>query len=190
MEASITLAQGGCRRVVTHKCCVSLPDPQQKLLIALITDITALREAKRLQQRSEEHFRALVDLLPQVVRVPNAASEVIEIGPTWTRLSGRPPEAAYGSGWEAAVQPEDLPSVRQQWRTSVATAVPLDVDCRERANEGAFRWVRNWAARRDAHGRSSDGMACSRTFTSEKARKKHGVKAKAAFAALPTAFRS
>ncbi|VVE59413.1 diguanylate cyclase [Pandoraea sputorum] len=153
-EETITTANGECRQLLTHKYRIALPGVGPKLVIAVTTDVTQLRQAERRQRRSEEHYRALVDLLPQVVWLADASGAVIEIGPTWGRLSGRAPEAAYGSGWEAAVHPEDLPRVHHQWHTSVASGAPLDVQCRVLTADGSFRWVRNRAAaRRDEQGR-------------------------------------
>ncbi|VVE55369.1 EAL domain-containing protein [Pandoraea sputorum] len=152
LEESVTDADGRCRTLLTRKQRVVVPGSGEPLVLAVITDVTELRQAER-WRHGEAHYRALMELLPQVAWVANAAGEVIEVGPTWTRLSGRAPEAAYGTGWEAAVHPDDLPGVRERWRVSVATAVPLDVECRVRGLDGEFRWFRNRAAaRHDEHG--------------------------------------
>ncbi|MCJ8521462.1 diguanylate cyclase (GGDEF)-like protein/PAS domain S-box-containing protein [Pseudorhizobium tarimense] len=153
-EESITPSQGGSRTLVTHKHRVALPGSGEKLVVVVLTDVTDLRQAERVLRESEEHYRSLVELHPQVPWVANAAGEVIEVGPTWSRLSGRAPEAAYGSGWETAVHPDDLPAVQQLWVASVTTGNSFDVECRICGPDGGFRWVRNRAAaRRDEHGR-------------------------------------
>jgi PAS domain S-box-containing protein len=153
-EESITPSHGGSRILVTHKHRVALPGSGEKLVVVVITDVTELRQAERVLRESEEHYRSLVELHPQVPWVANAAGEVIEVGPTWSRLSGRAPEAAYGSGWQTAVHPDDLPAVQQHWVTSVNTGNSFDVECRIGGADGGFRWVRNRAAaRRDDHGR-------------------------------------
>ncbi|AKK24926.2 bifunctional diguanylate cyclase/phosphodiesterase [Pandoraea oxalativorans] len=153
-EEAITTPDGEARHLLTHKHRIAPPGAREPLILTMITDVTELRHAERRQRHSEAHYRALVDLLPQVVWVADARGQVTEIGPTWSRLSGRAAEAAYGSGWESAVHAQDLPRVRRQWRTSVTSGAPLDVQCRVRAADGTFRWVRNRAAaRRDARGR-------------------------------------
>lgn len=153
-EEAITTREGEARHLLTHKYRTTLPGAPQPLLITVMTDVTELRHAEGRQRRSEAHYQALVELLPQVVWVADACGQVTEIGPTWSRLSGRASEAAYGSGWETAVHSQDLPRVRQRWRASLSHGAPLDVQCRVRAADGTFRWVRNRAAaRRDEQGR-------------------------------------
>ncbi|MCF6371308.1 PAS domain S-box protein [Rhizobium halophilum] len=153
-EESITPSQGGSRSLVTHKHRVALPGSEEKLVVVVMTDVTELRQAERILRESEEHYRSLIELHPQVPWVADDAGEVIEIGPSWSRFSGRAPEAALGSGWETAVHPDDLPAVQQLWASSVTTGNSFDVECRIYGTDGSFRWVRNRAAaRRDEHGR-------------------------------------
>lgn len=170
LEESLPGADGRERTVLTQKQRVVVPGADAPLLLVLMTDVTDVAPRHEDEQRprggdsparpdpharQDQHYRALMDWLPQVVWVANASGDVIEVGPTWTRLSGRAPEAAYGQGWEAAVHPDDLPGVREQWRLCVASAAPLDVECRVRDATGAWRWVRNRAAARlDALGRA------------------------------------
>ena len=103
-----------------------------------------------------EEGSPLAELHPQVPWVADAAGRVIEVGPTWSQLCGLPPQSAHGSGWEAAVHPDDLPMVRQRWRDSIGTGAAFEVEYRIREAGGKFRWVRNRAAaRRHDSGRVS-----------------------------------
>lgn len=152
-EEVISPSEAEIKTLVTHKHRITLGSGQ-KFVIAVITDVTELRRAERILRDSEEHYRSLVELHPQVPWVANAAGEVIEVGPSWSHLSDRPPAAAYGSGWMAAIHPDDLPAVQQHWVASVANGSALDVECRVRGGDGNYRWVRNrGAARRDKDGR-------------------------------------
>ncbi|ANJ86766.1 hypothetical protein MB84_29270 (plasmid) [Pandoraea oxalativorans] len=177
LEESLSGADGRERTVRTEKQRVVVPGTDAPLLLERMTELADVaprpgdepqprgvdtparqdpqdpQDAQDARDPQARYYRALMEWLPQVVWVANAAGDVIEVGPTWARLSGRAPEAAYGHGWEAAVHPDDLPGVREQWRACVAGAGPLDVECRVRGAGGAWRWVRNRAAARpDAPG--------------------------------------
>ncbi|WP_185961198.1 PAS domain S-box protein [Telmatospirillum sp. J64-1] len=157
-EEVITPPEGGSKTLVTHKHCVALPGPDgsQKFLIVVITDVTEMRETERVLRESEEHYRSLIELHPQVPWVADAAGEVIEVGPTWFHLTGLEAAAAYGSGWKACIHPDDLPVVCERWQEAVATGKAFDVECRLRDAEDSYRWVRTRAAaRRDERGRVS-----------------------------------
>lgn len=155
-EEVITPPEGKMRTLVTHKHSITLPELDgRKYLIAVITDVTELREAERILRESEEHYRSLIELHPQVPWVANAKGEVIEVGPTWLQLSGTSPESAFGDGWRDSIHPDDLGIVLQQWQRSVASGAPFDIECRIRVADECYRWVRNRAAaRQDVQGRT------------------------------------
>jgi diguanylate cyclase (GGDEF)-like protein/PAS domain S-box-containing protein len=153
-EEVINSPEGKPRTLVTHKHCVMLPflGVAKRIVIAVITDVTDLREAERVLRASEEHYRSLIELHPQVSWVADANGDVTEVGPTWTQISGLPADHAYGSRWAESIHIGDLGQVREQWQSSVATGRSFDVESRIRTVDGSYRWFRNRAApRRDGH---------------------------------------
>ena len=64
-------------------------------------------------------------------------------------------EKTVGSGWEAAVHPEDLKRYLEKWRASVATGEPFEQEVRfRRAADGEYRWFLTRAVPlRDARGK-------------------------------------
>jgi diguanylate cyclase (GGDEF)-like protein/PAS domain S-box-containing protein len=149
-EEVINSPEGQPRTLVTHKHCVTLPFLREtkRIVIAVITDVTDLREAERVLRASEEHYRSLIELHPQVPWVADAKGEVTEVGPTWSQVSGLAAEQAHGSRWAESIHMEDLEQVREQWGASVATGRPFDVESRIRMADGSYRWFRNRAAPR------------------------------------------
>jgi len=154
-EETITTPRGERRTLVTHKHCVTLPASAAplRLVVAVINDVTELRNVERALRAREEHYRSLIELHPQVPWVATPDGEVEEVGRTWLEISGRAPEDAFGSGWATIIHPDDLPQVQRRWSASIRTGTKFDVECRIRSATGAFRWVRNRAApRRDEDG--------------------------------------
>jgi len=50
-------------------------------------------------------------------------------------------EQALGSGWQAAIHPDDLKRVFERWRTSVATGEAFEYETRQRHGaKGEYRW--------------------------------------------------
>lgn len=156
-EETITSPEGS-KTFVTHKHRILFPESglSRRLLLVLITDVTQLREAERVLRESEERYRSLVELHPQIPWIADAAGRVIEAGATWTQVSGLSPQSTYGSGWTDSVHPDDLPLAQERWDASVKTGDPCDIEYRVRLTDGTYKWFRSRAAARlDEHGRVS-----------------------------------
>jgi PAS domain S-box-containing protein len=125
-------------------------------VIAEIDDVTDLRNAESILRASEEHHRSLIELHPQTPFVANARGEVIEIGPEWVHVSGRPITQARGHGWADSVHPDDLAETRSKWAAARQNKARLDMEYRLLNGNGEYRWYRCRAAPRvDAAGEVS-----------------------------------
>ena len=154
-EEPIVSGEGEARTVLAEKYCARLPAPHSdwKLLIVVVRDVTVPGKAEEGISESEQHHRALVELLPQTPWIASSTGEVEEIGATWKRVLGRAPQEVLGSGWTKSVHPDDLPRVQELWNNSVSTGALFDVECRLSTIEGDCRWFRSRAApKRDARG--------------------------------------
>lgn len=111
-----------------------------------VRDVTALRE-------SEEHYRHMVELNPQVSWTADPDGGITEFNQRWLDLTGLTREEALGGGWALAPHPEDLPQMVAAWTHAVETGEAYDVEHRIRVADGSYRWMRSRALpRRDANG--------------------------------------
>jgi diguanylate cyclase (GGDEF)-like protein/PAS domain S-box-containing protein len=102
---------------------------------------------------SREHYRASVDLSPQVPWTADPDGNIDEVGPRWTDLTGMTSHRASGTGWLGALHPDDMERVVGIWRGILSSGAPLDVDYRIRLRDGSYRWMRARAsARRNSNG--------------------------------------
>ena len=59
----------------------------------------------------------------------------------WQVYTGLSTESTAGSGWQAAVHPEDLKRHGEKWRASLATGERFENEVRyRRATDGQYRW--------------------------------------------------
>lgn len=59
----------------------------------------------------------------------------------WQEYTGLSTEKTVGSGWEAAVRPEDLKRHAEKWRVSLASGELFENEVRyRRAADGQYRW--------------------------------------------------
>lgn len=147
-EETITVADSTRRTLLTQKHHAEFKrgGANEKLIVATIQDVTERRRTEEELRNSEEHYRSLVDLHPQVPWTADGSGSVLEVGPRWREITGYEPADALGSGWRKAIHPEDLGNVQRQWSISLASGATLDVEFRLATVGGGYRWYRNRAA--------------------------------------------
>ncbi|HTS31213.1 MAG TPA: response regulator [Bryobacteraceae bacterium] len=99
------------------------------------------REAHRAAAESESRYRTLAEAMPQVVWTavhPHGGWDYVN--ERWSRLTGAPPDSAVARGWLDFIDPKDRDSVRDSWKSSVASLRPLELQCRIRTGSGPSRW--------------------------------------------------
>lgn len=106
-----------------------------------VQDITELKKTEMALAQSETLFRTLATMAPVGIFRTDAAGECTYVNEPYCEISGRPPEAALGSGWAAALQPEDRARVFAEWHYTVQHRVPFSSEFRmQRPNEQTV-WV-------------------------------------------------
>jgi len=106
-------------------------------------------------QEQEKKFREAVETMPALafVALPDGHRTFVNRG--WVEYTGMTVEQASGSGWQAAVHPDDLKKVIERWRTSAAKGEPSEYEARlRRGADGEYRWFETrHAPLRDGRGK-------------------------------------
>ena len=89
----------------------------------------------------EEKFRETIESIPAMafVSLPNGYRTFVNKG--WVEYTGITLEQSLGSGWHAAIHPEDLKGVLGEWEAALASGKPMYYEARyRRAEDGQYRW--------------------------------------------------
>jgi diguanylate cyclase (GGDEF)-like protein/PAS domain S-box-containing protein len=117
-------------------------------------DVTARALAERALRESEENYRHTVELSPQLPWLADPYGQVTAMSPRWSEITGLSCQETLGTGWVAAIHPEDASMITARWADCVASGRSFDVEIRCRLADGGYRWFRSRAAaRRDEAGR-------------------------------------
>ena len=115
-----------------------------------ITERKRIEEA--LRQREKE-LREIVETIPSMTVTITADGSDVIIGKRFSEYSGLSEEDARGSGWKAAVHPDDLDLYLRKWRASLASGDPVEFETRVRRADGEYRWfLARAVAQRDEAG--------------------------------------
>jgi PAS domain S-box-containing protein len=60
----------------------------------------------------------------------------------WSEYTGLPANEAFGTTWQRAIHPDDLPWLLERWHGILAGRLPGEVEARLRRHDGEHRWFR------------------------------------------------
>jgi PAS domain S-box-containing protein len=105
-----------------------------------VRDVTDSRRSERELQRSEEHFRSLIENGSDLIIVVDSAGKTAYLSPSAERLLGWAPEERMGRSSFEMIHPDDVAAAaarRQEAIDNPGSSVP--VDFRYRHKDGAWR---------------------------------------------------
>ena len=127
------------------------------LCVAVFLGVLWAAYRLRVQQlrRQEKKLRDVIETMPTFAWTALADGYVDFVNRHWEEYTGLSTERTIGSGWEAAVHPEDLERHSDGWRSSLASGQPFESEVRfRRAVDGQYRWFVNRAVPlRDGRGK-------------------------------------
>lgn len=116
-------------------------DDQGRIMGAskIARDITGRKRAEAQLRLSEERFRHLAEVGPQIIWLSGAEGELEFVNQRWVDYSGLDLEATKDPAQIASrLHPED--DVFAHWQRCVAAGKPFELEARLRGKDGQFRW--------------------------------------------------
>ena len=121
--------------------------------VALV-DLTPIKHAEQARRETEEHFRHMMELMPQIPWVIDREGRALDVSQRWLEISGMTGEQWRGFGWLEALHPDDVQPTQEIMQRSFVSGLPMDAQYRvRRSNAHPWKWMRaRGSARRDADG--------------------------------------
>jgi len=97
------------------------------------------RDAQRRASTSEEQLRSLVETMPQMSWISNAAGEITFRNQRWREYTGLSLEP-NDPGWRDTVHPDSAARLYADWGEALKHERPFEIETQFRRADGEYRW--------------------------------------------------
>jgi diguanylate cyclase (GGDEF)-like protein/PAS domain S-box-containing protein len=133
-----------------------LSHTQREILVNLARVAVLSMEFRRItiqRAHSEARFRTLSEASPLGIYATDADGACVYTNAKWQAIYGLSEAQSLGTGWTAAIHPEDKAAVFSQWQACTDSGKTFEMDYRLHQPGGALRLVRSTASQTvDEHG--------------------------------------
>lgn len=112
--------------------------------LAIQHDETERRRTLETLANAEARQNALFESIPHLVWQSHDGGDWCAASPQWKAFTGQSETASHGAGWRKMIDPRDLATTDEAWRSADGSGV-LTVEHRIRRHDGAFRWFQTRA---------------------------------------------
>lgn len=112
----------------------------EKLILLVFGDITDKKLVENSLEKSEIKFKLLVETLPQLIWITDAAGQPEFFNAKWRTYTGTKEEDMKGDRWLNVVHPEHRKELIEHWKQCVLTGEAFSHEYCLRDSEGNYNW--------------------------------------------------
>jgi len=112
----------------------------QRVFTGFIRDISERKRAEAALRASERDLSLIIETIPGLVWCATPEGELNYLNQRILDYTGTSAGAWSQLGWKNLLHPDDAEPTANAWSRAVATGQPLEVQCRLRRSDGAYRW--------------------------------------------------
>jgi PAS domain S-box-containing protein len=137
---TILIAKDGAERPIDDSAApIRCKDGEVVGCVLVFRDMSERHRQNAELEKRERQFRTLAESIPQLAWMANADGHIVWYNRRWYDYTGTTLEQMAGWGWQSVHDPEELPKVLEQWKTSLAAGTPLEMTFPLKGRDGRFR---------------------------------------------------
>ncbi|GET39799.1 PAS domain S-box protein [Microseira wollei] len=110
-------------------------------IVIFVADISDRKRTEVAQRQSEERYRALIELSPQIVFISDPDGSIIYCNQWGLEFTGRSLQELQGDGWVDLVRPDARDRVYTTWQTATKQVSDYEIEIPFRRADGVYRWI-------------------------------------------------
>jgi PAS domain S-box-containing protein len=118
----------------------TLHEVNQQLDVRVEERTRQLSETNASLRAAEASFGTVVNLVPDLLWRADPNGKATWFNQRWFDYTGDSPSAPLGSGWIAAIHPQDRALSRSMWAAAITSGSSYQREHRLRASDGGYRW--------------------------------------------------
>ena len=111
-----------------------------EMVVGSTRDITDRIQAENADRENERSLEEMANAIPQLAWMADPEGNIFWYNRQWYDYTGTTLEDVKGWGWESVHDPEVLPQVIEDWKRSIATGQPFEMEFPLRRHDGRFQW--------------------------------------------------
>src|SRR5262249_12346741 len=120
VEYRVVRPDGSVRWVRDRSFPIKGADGQAYRIVGIAEDVTDKRNSEKALRESEERFRLLTEVVPQLVWSSLPDGRIDYCNPRWLDYTGLNQEQARGDGWAEVLHPDDRAATMTAWKAALA----------------------------------------------------------------------